>query len=200
MSNLQHTTHFTILLHYFPPFYLLSDVTHCVTQRHAELSSLLLHLDKSTKVAFDARVVIHKLITNPINSSVGINLSLDTPLNNRQTTNIGRPGALRQYFADDVVVIRQSDTFVCRFTYGFGSGTSSVGMDPTNFMTRKMTLEMNDIAVALHNMLLSNRQFFNLESVDLLKCFNHCTVILYYAGEDRKAYSSLGYHSDCGYH
>lgn len=121
-------------------------------------------------------------------------------MNNRQTSNIGRPGALRQYFADDVVVIRQSDTFVRRFTYGFGSGTSSVGMDPTNFKTRKMTLEMKNIAVALYNMLLSNRQFFNLENVDLLQCFNHCTVILYYAGEDRKEYSCLGNHSDCGYH
>jgi len=55
-----------------------SDVTKLTTQRHAELASLVIHLNNSTKLALEARAVVHNLITCPINSSVGINLSLDT--------------------------------------------------------------------------------------------------------------------------
>ena len=39
----------------------------------------------------------------------------------------------------------------------------------------------------------------NLTSVNLSLEFNHCTVLIYYAGEHLKKKSSLGYHTDCVY-
>ena len=39
----------------------------------------------------------------------------------------------------------------------------------------------------------------NLKGVDLSTKFNHCTVLLYYAGEGLKKSTSLGYHTDCVY-
>jgi len=135
----------------------------------------------------------------PINSSEGIQLSLDTPLNNTKNLNTLRPAVLRQYFGDDVDVISKSQKFVRRYTYGFGSGTSSVGMDPLNFVTRKMTPEMKYIGRNLHQLLIKNRSLFNLDGVNLEQCFNHCTVISYYASGDLKKQSSLGMHTDCVY-
>ena len=83
-----------------------------------------------------------------------------------------------------------------RYTYGFGSGKSSVGIDPLNFVTRKMSPEMQYIGRNLHQLLIKNRSFFNLDGVNLDQCFNHCTVITYYAGEDLKNQASLGMHTD----
>lgn len=54
-----------------------------------------MHLNKATKSVFDARAMVHNLTTCPKTSSVCINLSLDTPLNNDQSLNIRRPAVLR---------------------------------------------------------------------------------------------------------
>lgn len=83
-----------------------------------------------------------------------------------------------------------------RYTYGFCSGKSSVGMNPANFESQKMTSEMNDIALVLHNMLKLNKKFLNLENVDLEKKCNHYSVVLYYTGDNLKPRSLLGMHSD----
>ena len=136
-----------------------SDILNYVTQRHACLASIVIQLSHKDLVGIYARNVIHSLITMPINSSEGIQLSLDTPLNNTKNLNILRPAVLRQYFGDDVDVISKSEKFVRRYTYGLGSGTSSVGMDPLNFVTRKMSPEMQYIGRNLHQLLIKNRSF-----------------------------------------
>jgi len=148
---------------------------------------MVIQLSKKHLMGIYARNVIHSLITMPINSSEGIILSLDTPLNNTKNLNTLRPAVLRQYFANDVDVICKSEKFERRYTYGSGSGTSSVGMDPLNFVTRKMSPEMQYIGRNLHQLLIKNRSFFNLDGVNLDQCFNHCTVITYYAGGDLKS-------------
>lgn len=160
---------------------------------------MVIQLDSSDLMGIYARNVTHTLITMPINSKHGIKLSLDTPLNNTKNLNTIRPACLRQLFANDVDVIRRSKKFVRRFTYGFGSGTSSVGMDPYNFVTRRMSPEMQYIGTKLHELLQRNRVFFNLEGVDLDQQFNHCTVIIYYADDCLKKQASLGMHCDCVY-
>ena len=58
---------------------------------------------------------------------------------------------------------------------------------------------MDEIASVLHNMLNSNKKFFNLDNVDLDKKFNYCSVILYYTGYDLKQRSLLGMHSNYVY-
>jgi len=95
--------------------------------------------------------------------------------------------------------ISGKSNIVRRYTYGSGTGTSSVGMDPRNFVTRLMTDEMISLSKELHKLLMNNKSYFKLEDANLTLPFNHCTVIVYYAGEYLKESSKLGMHSDCVY-
>ena len=106
---------------------------------------------------------------------------------------------LRKYYGANIDVIHQSSKLIRRYTYGYGSGTSSVGMDSYNFVTRKMANEMDYIATELHEILLQSQKFLNLESADLSQKFNHCTFIMYYAGANLKQNTSLRMHCDCIY-
>ena len=131
-----------------------------------------------------------------MNSVDGIKLSIDTPLNNGECLNIHRPAVLRQYFGKEVSINTDN---VTRYTYGSGSGTSSVGMDPHNFVTRSLSDGMIYMIDDIYKMLNNNHKLLNLTGVDLSTKFNHCTVLLYYAGEGLKKSTSLGYHTDCVY-
>ena len=59
-----------------------------------------------------------------------------------------------------------------RYTYGSGSGTSSVGMDPRNFVTRSLSVGMICMIEDLHNTLCNNMTLLNMEGVDLSTKFN----------------------------
>ena len=120
-------------------------------------------------------------------------------MNNQRCLNILKPAVIRQYYGANVDVIRRISEFIRRYTYGYGSVTSSVGMEPYNFITRKITNEMEYIATELHEFLLHNKKFLNLESAGLSQKFNHCIVIMYYAGDNLKQNSSLGRHCDYVY-
>ena len=72
-------------------------------------------------------------------------------------------------------------------------------MDPRNFVTREMIDGMKSLSSELYALLLSNKSYFKLHDANLEMPFNHCTVIVYYAGEASKEYSRLGMHSDCVY-
>ena len=48
-------------------------------------------------------------------------------------------------------------------------------------------------------MLLTSREMFGLNSVDLSRIFNHCTILMYYASDSIKKESKLGTHCDCTY-
>ena len=143
-----------------------------------------------------SRRVVDELISSPINSKCGIKLSLDKPLNNDICLNIFRPAVLRQYYGKEVANI---DGKVKRCTYGSGTGSSSVGMDPNNFVTRSFNKDLSAMTDDIHDMLCNNRKMFNMLGVDLSQKFNHCTILIYYAGEGLKKYTSLGYHTDCVY-
>ena len=143
-----------------------------------------------------SRGFIHNIINSPINSKTGIKLSLDKPLNNDVDLNILRPAVLRQYFGKQINTIDGKHE---RYTYGSGTGTSSVGMDPRNFVTRSMDGVLKQMSHYIHDMLKENRNLFNLGDVKVTHPFNHCTVLLYYAGKGLKKTSSLGYHTDCVY-
>ena len=66
---------------------------------------MVIQLSNNHLMGIYARNGIHSLITMPINSSEGIKLSLNTPLNNTKNLNTLRPTVLRQHFAGDVDVI-----------------------------------------------------------------------------------------------
>lgn len=121
--------------------------------------STVIPLDNTDLMGIYARNVTHSLITFLINSRHGIKLSLDIPFNNTKNLNTIRPAVLRKYFGEDVDIIRRSDKFVRRCTYGFGSGTSSVGMDLLIFVTQRMSPEIQYIGRDFHQLLKRNRIF-----------------------------------------
>ena len=143
-----------------------------------------------------SRRAIDTIISNPINSKHGIKLSVDKPLNNNECLNIHRPAVLRQYFGKEM---ETTNDVIERYTYGSGSGTTSVGMDPNNYVTRSLSTEMICMIDDIHQLLIENRSLFNMNDVDLNTKFNHCTVLLYYTGKGMKKTTSLGYHTDCVY-
>lgn len=83
-----------------------SDISCNDTQRDTSLASMVIQLDSTDLMGVYARNVTHSLITMPINSKHGIKLSLDTLLNNTKNLNTIQPACMRQYFANDVDVIR----------------------------------------------------------------------------------------------
>ena len=85
------------------------------------------------------------------------------------------------------------------FIYYSGSGTSSVGMDPYIFMTRKMSDTIECMANELHCIIKKNKNLLNMDGVDTSKKFNYYSVILYYADVNLKEKPSLGFHSECVY-
>ena len=123
-------------------------------------------------------------------------MSLDKPLNNNVALNILRPAVLRQYFGTD---IEDQGDKVKRYTYGSGSGSSSVGMDPLNFVTRPWNTYILSMSNEIQCILNENKQFFNLDGCNMDLRFNHCTILIYYSGTGLKEKSSMGYHTDCVY-
>ena len=111
-----------------------------------------------------SRKVIDELISSPINSKSVIKLSLDKPLNNDIFSNILRPAVQRQYFGKDVINI---DGHSRRCTYGSGTCSSPVGMDPHNFVTKLFNKYMIAMTDDIHYMLCNDRKKFNMIGVDL---------------------------------
>ena len=110
--------------------------------------------------------------------------------------NILRPAVLRQYFGKNVPSNEPLDNEEKRQTYGSGSGTSSVGMDKYNFVTRRMTPGMEKLSLELRTFVICNKKYFNLENVDMSQKCNHCSVIQYYVGLELKRCFRLDFHSD----
>ena len=184
-----------ILIHRYID-YNISKLSCNLFQRYEEIQSLVCHLPQNTLLYDFSRAVIDELIRSPINSSSGIKLSLDKPLNNDLKLNLLRPAVLRQYYGAD---IGDDDCNKRRYTYGSGTGTSSVGMDPLNFVTRSFDAKMIAMGNDIYDMLHNNRDLFNMNGVDLDERFNHCTILIYYAGNGLKDKTTLGYHTDCVY-
>ena len=55
-----------------------------------------------------------------------------------------------------------------------------------------MTKKIEYVATELHEILLRNKKFPNLESASLSQKFYHCTVIMYYTGTKLKQNSFFG--------
>ena len=162
-------------------------------------NSLVIQFPNHTTLSNASRHIIDKLICSPLNSINGIRLSLDTPLNNPPMLNILRPVVLRQYYGLNVKDVSTQNNSVERYTYGSGTGTSTVGINPNNFVTREMTEDMKSMSVELKELLMKNKSFFKLDDANLDLPFNHCTALVYYAGESLKKHAKMGMHSDCVY-
>ena len=109
--------------------------------------------------------------------------------------NISRPAVIRQYFGKDVVGSKN------RYTYPRAASVGAVSLanDPSNFVTRPMSMDMIFIADRLHNILCANKLILNLEGINLEHKFNHMTLLTYYYSSVNDRKSSMGYHSDTYY-
>ena len=82
-----------------------------------------------------------------------------------------------------------------RYTYSSRCDISSVGMDSHKFVARETALSIQCMTAGLHNIIYVSQHLFNLTSVNLGKIFNHCIVLIYYAGEVLKEKTFIGYHN-----
>ena len=56
--------------------------------------------------------------------------------------NINRPAVLRQYFGKEIIPTSANEKHIHHYNYVSGSETSSVGMDPRHFITRRLNPSM----------------------------------------------------------
>ena len=91
------------------------------------------------------------------------------------------------------------DGYIYRYSYGTGSGSNTLGIDPTNFMTRPFSHEIDLMAKMVHQFVYRNRTGFNLDDAELGECYNHMTIISYYAGKSLNKEARLSKHCDCTY-
>ena len=78
----------------------------------------------------------------------------------------------------------------------------SYGFDSTaglNNVTKPFNYHMHQMTRYLHNTLNGRKSEFNLDTLDLSEEFNHCSVLLYYAGTHLKKRAQMGFHTDCAY-
>lgn len=73
-----------------------SNTTCLYVQRNIHNASLVIQLNRNNRMSQGARDFIHKIIIYPINLSYAINVSLETPLNNKKRMNILSPAGIRQ--------------------------------------------------------------------------------------------------------
>ena len=90
---------------------------------------------------------------------------------------------MKQYFGKEVANIHGRFK---RCTYGLRKGSSSVGMDPYNFVTRALSNEMIAMIEYNHEILCNDMKKLNIIGVGLSQKFNHCTILIYYSREGLK--------------
>ena len=132
------------------------DITELHVKHNDHLASCVIHMEKQSIITTCKRYT-QKIIYPPINSKNEIKLLWDTPLNNQRYLNILKTAVLRHDYGANVNVIRESSILIRPYTCGYGSGTSSIGMDPYTFVSRKLTHKMEYIATKFHDILLHKK-------------------------------------------
>ena len=159
---------------------------------------MVIHLPKNVyAISLLARQICERLISAPIGSKDGIHVTMDSPYGKNPLLNIYRPSVLRQYYGQDMSIIDSCQTL--RYTYGNGSGSNTCGIDPSRFMTRPFTSYIQKFSALIHQFLMTNRSSLHLDNVFLGDGFNHCTILLYYAGDGLRRESFLRPHCDSTY-
>jgi len=174
---------------------------HMTEQRHKKLlkSFLINDFIKNKQLLAIAFLIPSVLILRGIDTIDGIQISVDKPsMCQSRVINLLRPAVLRQYFGLDLDIPTNRDDLVWRSSYGSGSGTTSVGINPRHWTTREMTYPMKIIAKYVYQYL--KRQFANDNAIDILQ-FNHITILYYYQKKihiDKRRLHEimLGYHTD----
>ena len=113
--------------------------------------------------------------------------------------NVYQPTVLRQYFSISANHTKCREVYTNRYSYGTGTGSKTLGIDPTNFKTRLFTNDIELLASQVHQFVLANRTKLNLDMAKLDKCYTCYTIINFYAGEGLKKEALLNKHCDNTY-
>ena len=84
--------------------------------------------------------------------------------------NVEYLATVRQHYGCNLLtasIIRHGNKITNRYVYAISSGTTSIGTDPTQFVTRQMIPNIDLISKDLHKLLMNNFEYFNLTSVDI---------------------------------
>ena len=173
-----------------------NDLAMSIRTKHPfVISSRLFHNVCAEDDLMRIRTEIKILLMSEFDSHQGIPVESNQPLGSpNPLINLTRPAVLRIYYGLTKSSTRTLNSI--RPTYGPTSTSSSVGMDPHNFTTKAMSLNLFNIGEQVRSFLKSQ------SNKDVVKClssqFNHCTVLIY-SGENNNgsSNSSLAFHSDC---
>ena len=139
------------------------------------------------------RLSLNELVTAPLDSLKGITVVYET-IYGHDRVNILRPAALRVNYGKDCITCNNKKPIFGRFTYSLQSGSEC--SRPKKFVTKSFNYYLHKMATFLHKLLISNRQEWNLQTVNLMYKFNHTIRILYVTGADIKKIASLTLHCD----
>ena len=144
---------------------------------------------------------IRRLKNGPASSTKSntISLAIESPTYciNYAQWNVDRTVPLRQYFGlnKEGEINKSHDNTVMRWTYGVGSGSTTIGGDLKTTLTKPMTTCMKDLCKLLSNS-------------DMIKCkgafckkkvnFNHITVLYYMYDSKTNRKVTLNPHCDIG--
>jgi hypothetical protein len=131
------------------------------------------------------------LFKNDLNSKHGIPVAITGPHNNEPKMSIERCVPIRIYYA------HCSKEESNRPTYGKGSGSASVGIDPSEFEVRPMPMEMISVLDMVKDLLLAEH---NLDE-NTIQSMNACETKIY-LGDDiagKDTVNQLRFHVDYDY-
>ena len=159
------------------------------------LSSRLFKRVVSQESLLNIRTELKILLLSKFDSPYGIPVEAHQPLGcPAPIINLNRPAVLRIYYGLSKSSTRSLNAI--RPTYGPISTSSSVGMDPNNFSTKPLSLNMYNIGEEIRSYLL--QKTCSRTKTFLKFPFNHCTVLVYSGDNNNgRSNSSLAYHSDC---
>ena len=128
-------------------------------------------------------------MTDHTNPNAGISVAIESPTccPNYAELNLDRSVPLRQYFGRNDG--EEVDGIISRWSYGLGSGSTTVGGDLQTTTTRPLTLTMKKMCDELQKLSELNQTNTNFE-------FNHVTILYYLTDNDCHKTIELKKHCD----
>ena len=153
---------------------------------HEDKKSYLIENALSEECSSIAGFILRGLVFHELHSESGIRIALDKPLGCRQySSNLERPAVLRQYFGETL-------PSGCRYSYGNGTGSTTVGTHPNHLVTRDITPDMMFVSEEIYKINMEKSRDTSM----LIERPNHCTILFYYHKTPQITNKMLGYHTD----
>ena len=178
------------------PYYtafLLNDIciSHLANMTSRSLHSCIIPIPKYHYTRVLSRNILDKLLLSDINSTYGISIVSEQPMNNDYMLNISRPAVVRQYYGKNIG--NAENNLILRTTYGY---TSSVGTDPERYIPKPFDTDMQIMSKYVMSILRKLSTHVETQVMDLTHDFNSCTVPSYFGDKTVKKKSIMTWHCD----